>query len=276
MNLLVTLDHNYIPVLRVMLFSLLRANPGEDFALYIVHSTLTDADFEAMQSVPGGERLRLCPLQVQDEILAGAPIEKRYPREMYYRLFAARILPAEVDRVLYLDPDLVVLNPVRPLYEMQLDTAWFAAASHVKRTFQRLNELRLDIPEGGAYVNSGVMLMDLAALRRHQNPLQVLDYIEKNKVKMVLPDQDVLNALYHDRIAQLNPLIYNLSEKYLTLHNLNFKNQSVDLDWVRTNAVFVHYCGRNKPWKPVYYGLLDVFYRELAEQLAGAVSVESL
>lgn len=272
MNLLVTLDHNYVPVLRVMLFSLLQANPVDHFALYIVHSTLTEADFEAMQSVPGGERLQLCPVQVQDSMLAGAPIEKRYPREMYYRLFAAHILPAEVDRVLYLDPDLVVLNPVRPLYDLPLGDAWFAAASHVKRTFQRLNELRLDIPEGGAYVNSGVMLMDLAALRSHQNPVQVLDYIEKNKVKMVLPDQDVLNALYHDRIAQLNPLIYNLSESYLALHNLNFKNQPVDLDWVRTNAVFVHYCGRNKPWKPVYHGLLDTFYNELTDELAKAVS----
>lgn len=41
-----------------------------------------------------GSRLTLMPVAVDDSALAGAPIEKRYPREMYYRLFAARLCPA--------------------------------------------------------------------------------------------------------------------------------------------------------------------------------------
>lgn len=272
MNLLVTLDANYIPVLRVMLYSLLKNNPGERFFLYIAHSSLTGEHLSAILHGLDGSRLTLMPVAVDDSALAGAPIEKRYPREMYYRLFAARLLPGDLDRILYLDPDLVVLGQVRPLYELELNGAWFAAASHVKRTFQKLNELRLDIPEGGAYVNSGVMLMDLAALRAGQDPQQVLDYIEENRARMMLPDQDVLNALYYDRIFQLNPLVYNLSEKFLAHHNLNLKNQPVDLDWVNANTVFIHYCGRNKPWKPGYLGVLDSFYHRFQEELAARES----
>ena len=37
---------------------------------------------------------------------------------------------------------------------------------------------------------------------------------------------------------------------------------------MRQNTVIIHYCGRNKPWKPGYVGILDVFYRELKEQQA--------
>ena len=265
MNLLVTLDRNYLPPLRVLLASLLHSNPDDSFDLYIAHHELAEQDFAVLARGLDGARLHLFPIAVPDEELAGAPVEKRYPREMYYRLFACRYLPKTLDRILYLDPDIVALNSMRMLYNIDLYGAWFAAASHVRAPLQRFNELRLDLPVGGAYVNSGVLLMDLEALRRNQDVEQVLTFIRENRVKMMLPDQDVLNALYGDRILPINPLIYNLSEKYYTRYNLDLKNQPVDLDWVRHNTVFVHYCGRNKPWRPGYFGVLDLFYQEYAD-----------
>ena len=267
MNLLVTIDENYIHPLRVMLFSLLSSNPGEQFSVYLAHRGMSDMHLASVCAGFDPARLTLHPIQVSDEELIGAPVEKRYPREMYYRLFAARYLPDTLDRILYLDPDLVVLGKVRPLYEVDLEECWFAAASHVHQVVQRLNELRLNIPSGGAYVNSGVLLMDLAALRAGQSTEEVLSYIHENHFRMILPDQDVLNALYYDRILQLNPLVYNLSEKYLIHHNFDLTAQPVDLDWIRANTVFVHYCGRNKPWRDGYIGTLGRFYRSFARQL---------
>ena len=267
MNLLVTIDENYIGPLRVMLCSLLLSNPAEHFSVYLAHRAMTSDQLASVCEGFDSKYLSLHPIQVSDQQLIGAPVEKRYPREMYYRLFAARYLPDSLDRILYLDPDLVVLGPVRPLYKIDLDGHWFAAASHVHQVVQRLNELRLNIPSGGAYVNSGVLLMDLAALRAEQDAGQVLSYIRENRFRMVLPDQDVLNALYYDRILQLNPLIYNLSEKYLLHHNFDLSAQPVDLDWIRSNTVFIHYCGRNKPWREGYLGILGRFYQEFAQQL---------
>ncbi len=40
-----------------------------------------------------------------------------------------------------------------------------------------------------------------------------------------------------------------------------------DLAWVRQNTVLIHYCGRNKPWKPRYIGELGVFYDEFLREL---------
>lgn len=59
-----------------------------------------------------------------------APVSKKYPQEMYYRLLAPLFLPDYVEKVLYLDPDILVINPVRPLWEMELNGYVFAAASH--------------------------------------------------------------------------------------------------------------------------------------------------
>lgn len=271
LNILVTLDARYIPVLRVMLSSLLRHNPLETVTVYLAHSRLTANEIASILPGLDTARLTLVPVQLSDALFAGAPIEKRYPREMYYRLFAARFLPETLDRILYLDPDIVVLNSVRELYDLDFGSHFFAAASHVKRGFQLFNNLRLDLPDGSAYVNSGVMMMNLAALRTQQDPAAVFEYIEANKAVMMLPDQDVLNALYHDKILQLNPLRYNLSEKYFRHYNLSPKNQPVDEVWVREHAVFVHYCGRNKPWKENYIGKLDRFYLEEKQWLQAQI-----
>lgn len=39
------------------------------------------------------------------------------------------------------------------------------------------------------------------------------------------------------------------------------------LDDVRQRSAVIHYCGRNKPWKPGYVGELDVFYNETVSQM---------
>lgn len=267
MNILVTLDARYIPVLRVMLCSLLDKNPDECFTVYVAHSSLSLQDIADICAGFDPNRLRAQSISVSDDALNGAPIEKRYPKEMYYRLFAARFLPESVDRILYLDPDLVVLNPVKKLYEIDFGNNFFAAASHVRKGFQKFNDLRLDTPDGSSYVNSGVMMMNIKALRKEQNTDAVLQFIEENKAVMLLPDQDVLNALYHDRIIRLDALVYNLSEKYFRNYNLSFKNEPIDVDWVRENTVFMHYCGRNKPWKENYLGKLDCFYLTAKQKL---------
>ena len=187
---------------------------------------------------------------------------------MYYRLFAARYLPQQLERILYLDPDLVVLHSLRSLYQIDFDGKLFAAASHIEsRTFRELNRRRLHLSEHAKYLNSGVMMMNLALLRK-ESPQTIIDYIQSHKATLLLPDQDVLNALYADRTVPLDPLVYNLGEKYLRLKNLHLPPaEKLTLDWVRSNTAIVHYYGRNKPWKEHYRGSLGIFYYEWEQQL---------
>lgn len=68
-----------------------------------------------------------------------------------------------------------------------------------------------------------------------------------------------------NKIKKVDSEIYNLSERMVVLHNLKIENKDnkIDIDWVRKNTVIVHYCGRNKPWKDNYIGMLDHFYNEV-------------
>ena len=265
-HILVTLDRNYLKVLSVMLYSLSQSDPEGVYTVYVVNNTLTEEDFASLSALL--PRTELVNVRVPEDLLQNAPVSDRYSTEMYYRLFAARYLPQQLERILYLDPDLVVLHSLRSLYQIDFDSKLFAAASHIEsRTFRELNRRRLHLSEHAKYLNSGVMMMNLALLRK-ESPQTIIDYIQSHKATLLLPDQDVLNALYADRTVPLDPLVYNLGEKYLRLKNLHLPPQEkLTLDWVRSNTAIVHYYGRNKPWKEHYRGSLGIFYHEWEQQL---------
>lgn len=266
-NVLVTLDRNYLKVLRTMLYSLSQSDSTGIFTVYVAHNSLTEDDFAALQAVL--PRTELVDVPLSEEMFQDAPISDRYPKEMYYRLFAAQYLPQELDRILYLDPDLVVINSLRSLYEIDFGNNLFAAASHIEsRTFKNFNRRRLHLSEQARYINSGVMMMNLSLLRTQQDPQQIYQFIEEHKNTLLLPDQDVVNALYADHTIFLDPLIYNLGEKYLRLKNLHLpKEEKLGIDWVRQHTAIIHYYGRNKPWKEGYHGKLGVFYDFFTREL---------
>lgn len=270
MNILVTLNSNYIKQLIIMIYSILKSNPDVNLNVYIAHKELTEDDFSYIGGYLDKKRCKIISVKVTDEMLKNAPVTKRYPREMYFRIFAAQFLPGDLDRILYLDPDLVVINPLKELYYMDFEGNYYIAASHVNKGMQKLNEIRLDMEKDAYYINSGVMLMNLKLLREKQDIDSALEYIEKNKNRLLLPDQDVLSGLYGGKTRTVESIIYNLSERYLKLYNMNFKNldKRIDIDWVRKNTVIIHYCGRNKPWKDNYIGELDIFYKEYAQMVA--------
>lgn len=271
LDLLVTLNSGYLHQLCVMLTSVLQSNSDASVNLYVLHSSLTEDDLARIRAVLGADGT-LFPIRIDDAAFADAPTTGRYPREMYYRIFAAQYLPQELERVLYLDPDVIVKGSLADLCRTPLDGALFAAASHVGNVMTRINSVRLAAKqEDCPYINSGVMLMNLKRLRQVQRRDEVFDYIEKHRNMLILPDQDIISGLYGSEIILLDPYRYNMTERMFTWR---LEAEAwMDLDWVRTHSVIIHYCGRNKPWKPGYAGMLGMFYKEAEaryEALCGA------
>lgn len=257
-NILVTLDKNYIPYLNVMLFSLVEKNADLRFTVYILHSSLLEEDVTNTRRILKNNKLVL--INAENIGLQGAPTTSRYPKEIYYRIFAAKYLPTTVDKILYLDPDIVVNGSLKSLCALDMNNYLFAAASHTGSFVRALNSIRLDMEENAPYINSGVMLMNLKLLRKEQNYEEVFNFIEKRKNYLVLPDQDIISSLYGSRIYALDTFRYNMTENLFLLHSPFEK--TLTLDWVKKNSVIIHYCGRNKPWKDNYKGYLDTFYKD--------------
>ena len=147
MNILMTLDENYVPQGRLMLETLRRWNP-EEISVYVMHTSLTEKGLEELAA----SGCRVISVAMTGEEFRGAPITDRYPPEMYYRLLAARYLPEDLERILYLDPDMIVLGSLRELYDLPMtERIFYAAATHLKEFWRKINEKRLDLPQDGIY-----------------------------------------------------------------------------------------------------------------------------
>ena len=169
MDLLVTLDQNYLGPLRVLLGSLFLNDPGEEFHIYMIEEGLTGAQVEELSQLCRAHHSQLHPLEVPDGLFTDAPVVRYYSRAMYYRLLAAELLPRELDRVLYLDPDILVIRPVRPLYETQLGDSLLAAATDwpTRRDFSS-GRAGKSLPEHSGYSSASTRL---ASSRTRSPPL---------------------------------------------------------------------------------------------------------
>ena len=273
-DLLVTFDKNYIPPFRVMVKSLSVNNPRETFHIWLLHSAIPEGELQALAEYCGALRMTLTPVEIDPAIFAGAPVSKQYPQEMYYRLLAPVLLPDALDRVLYLDPDILVINPVRPLWELELGDAAFAAASHsgLFAFINGVNQIRLGNEHD--YFNTGVLLMDLRKARTLVKAEDIYRCVREQTELLLLPDQDVFNLLYGEDTLPLDDAIWNYDARYYSAYLLKSEGQD-QMDWVMGNTVFLHFCGKQKPWKAKSaqrFSILYKHYMRLAEQGSGTGS----
>jgi lipopolysaccharide biosynthesis glycosyltransferase len=269
MNLLFTVNRGYIGHVMDCIHSIVRFYSEDGYDIYILHSDLQEEDQEYVSKQIENPKVRLHFQFVDPELFASFPESERYPRLIYYRIFAAAFLPEDLDRVLYLDGDIIVINPLDELYQMKFNGNYFFACTHVKKFLNKVNQYRLGMKEERNYINSGVLLMNLRELRKVQMREEVLSFVDKRKRYLTLPDQDIITALYGNKIGIIDTMRYNLSDRMLSLYNSDLSHDKIDLDWIRQNTVIIHYYGKQKPWKKSYLGKLDIFYHELKKQKEG-------
>lgn len=256
MNILVTLDSNYIDKLITMLNSLADSNSG-DFDIYIAHSSLTPCDFLTVIQNTDTCRITLHPIRISDNLFKNAHFTSRITKETYYRLLLFEYLPITVDRILYLDPDIIVLNSVEPLYNIDFKDKIFAAAGHTGGVVKKFNLMRLNMGKKSEYINAGVLMINVAAMRNCVDAESIFGFIGSKGRLLFQADQDVINALFWDKTIYLDPCIFNCDEHTFQKYLLNLK-------WVQKNSVIIHYDGKNKPWNDDYSGSLGVFYKKYA------------
>lgn len=258
MNILVTLNSNYMHPLKVMLKSLFISNPKVDFNIYVMHSSLSKEEVARLEQYVQIEGSTLVEIPIHDHYFSNAPILKHYSKEMYYRLLAYKFLPDEVEKILYLDPDILVINKLDQLYNMDISEYLYAAAYHDRAKVNELNKIRFKEYEVENYYNSGVLLMNISRHRKEIVEQDIYDFVNENKKKLILPDQDVINGLYSKNIKNIDEVIYNFDARFYLYYKLTNK---IDMDYIMKNTVIIHFCGKKKPWLKNYTGKFHSLYK---------------
>ncbi|WP_233549524.1 glycosyltransferase family 8 protein [Lysinibacillus yapensis] len=249
-----------------MLKSLFLNNDKESFTIYLMHSSLLKEELSELREFIENQGNLLEIIEIKDDYFSDAPILLHYTKEMYYRLLAFKFLPQDLDRILYLDPDILVINSVSGLYNQDISGHLYAAAYHDILSIREINKVRLNAYDIDAYYNSGVLLMNLELQRKIVDEQEIYNFVQKNGQKLIMPDQDILNALYSQKIKSLDERLYNYDTRYYRYYKL--KNNGIcDMDYIFENTVILHFCGKKKPWKKKYSGKFHALYKHY-EKLA--------
>lgn len=260
-NILVSFDKNYLRPYKTLFKSLVFNNPGEKFHVRVLHNKLNQEIIEELHvytALFGDHEISF--IDVEDSFFDNSQTTKQYPKEMYFRMLAPKLLPESLERIIYLDPDILVINSIRPLWELDIEGNPFAAASHTAFTEIKNSVNRVRLKMDSDYFNTGIIVMDLVKAREVVDSDEIHEFTENYKFPLILPDQDIFNHLFGSITYQLNDAYYNFDPRYLSRYTIA-SNGLVTMDWVMQNTVIIHYCGKTKPWNKLRGNSFDVLYK---------------
>lgn len=158
------------------------------------------------------------------------PISLHASKANYYRLFAFNDAANSFSKAIYLDCDIRIKKDITPLINYDMKDSTIAMVPHFHQDKERQNSLCVPI-----YFNSGIIVVDLLKWLNNGCLNSSLKYIENNQDKIRFWDQDVLNAIFVNKIAVL-PYIFNVTADMFS------ENNFVE------EAIILHFTGMGKPW----------------------------
>ena len=249
----------YAMPLSVTLVSLVLNLPRErSLEIYVIDSGLGTEDRRAIaESIrdnrAGFSMENLHWLTADLGRVQGLPVGDYAGLEIYLRLLAPDILPLDVERVLYLDCDVVVLADVSPLFDSPGDSALWAArdinVGFVSDAWGVYNHAEMGLAPDTPYFNAGVMLINLRRWREEKIAARVLEYLHRGADSVPLQDQGGLNAVLAKSWTEVDPA-WNQMQSVFTPENWARCGFSA-ADWRQTvrEPKIVHFSGKFKPWQ---------------------------
>jgi lipopolysaccharide biosynthesis glycosyltransferase len=158
------------------------------------------------------------------------------------RLFVAEYVDPTLEKILYLDCDLIVRKDIAALWGANIDD-YFAAAV-VEPHFHENPGMAPDEP----YFNSGVMLINLTRWRSEKDLLARFIACANQQFSL-LPfwDQDILNIVLRGRVAFLSPR-WNFHAIYAEMLPEQLRLARDEFLSMRRDPDIIHFTSKYKPW----------------------------
>ncbi|ARA94428.1 hypothetical protein AWN76_015550 [Rhodothermaceae bacterium RA] len=172
----------------------------------------------------------------------------------FVKIFIAESVSPEVERILYLDADVIVLSGILNLFNIDMDGNVVAAVSHetVNRSYARSLYLGEGFGGGDRIFNSGVMLIDVSRWKNGGISDRLVRFVDTNHNRYDGADQVPMNVILRNRVMFL-PVRYNKRV-----------SPGKRFDPGNLKEGIIHFVGIPKPWDlggklNVNYGIYESF-----------------
>ena len=231
-------DHNYSEALGTAVASILKnKQPNEKIYIYLLDAGLSNKDMLKLKEYKEfGKSYFIHFIKVDVEklsFLQETLSNSHLTLSTYYRLLLASSLPSFLNKVLYLDCDLIVRSSLRPLLELPM----LLPIAGVHDVLEPANMKRLKLFHG--YINAGVLLVNLKMWRDNCYEQELISLAKKKFSDLYYHDQDLLNIYFTGKIQFL--------ENFWNAQSSSYPGSEAQNEIGKTSRI-LHYVSDRKPW----------------------------
>lgn len=252
MNILVACNDKYLNLAKYMLFSLSCYN--DDLNVYLIHEDISDESMIEFTNFFNNHNIGSLNIIKFDSSKIILPLKDddvtgHITKEAYFRLYAPFFLPDDMERILYLDCDIICTDNISDFYNRDFDDNILVGCLNTDLANSEYID-RLGLPKEHIYINSGVLLFNLKRYKEFTNIDKLNKFILENASLLDFQDQDVVNKMFTGKIL-VSSIYYNFQ---------------IGMLLYTEGGRLIHYTGPIKPWsdeysRPIlampYYDVLD-------------------
>lgn len=228
-------DNRYLRFACVTILSIIKNNEKQNICFHVFCDFVNDDDVKKLQEISNdNDKISILCYLVNDDCLKDFPQGHGWNLSIYYRAIAPTILDNQIEKLLYLDADIVCLNDLSDLFKIRLEKEVAAVVKDGTGSAtidKRLDTLGIEKDRYTSYFNSGVMLINVSEYNKQNIWFKFIDVIKRKREVLFFFDQDAFNIV-------LSKSVRYIENKY------NYQNLDKDIK----QPCFVHFAGVRKPW----------------------------
>lgn len=251
-------DDNFAEIMGISIISLLENNKNLNLDIYILDSGIKDENKKKVNSIfenYGRSEPFWIPAININEVLGITVKQDRGSISQFSRLFITRILPENIDKVLYFDCDIIVCQSIKELWNENLDGKIIGA---LKDPFSKYYRRNLGLRDNDILFNSGIMLIDVKKWIEYDVEKKILNLIKEYGGLIPQGDQGALGAILSTNTKPLNPkynlitLFYDFSYKDMMIYRKPSKGyySKIEIEEAKKNPVIIHFTTSFKSIRP--------------------------
>ena len=237
-------------------------NTDKPIALYILSNGITDESKEKLvgdiNTLNKGTQISF--IDLDSAVFDGLKSEAHISPTMYARYLIPDYLPADAEKAIYMDTDVLVRHSVTDLYD--IDISDYPVAAVREPRIESKYSVRYDIPVGTPVFNSGVLLINLKYWRETELGKKALEY----SLKKGMNDQSTLNVLIRGNQLQLSPTWNCIKSYFREYYDFACSKERVaELKPIVKDPAIIHATGKRKIGDKSYpFPFREEFFRYLA------------
>lgn len=223
------IDNNYARCCATSITSFCLNNPTKNFNFHIMAKDLSTTNKKQFEQLAQLYSINIYIYEINIDTLAKLPTQTHLPIATYFRFILPLILD-NVDKLFYIDADIICLQNANDLFNINLKDNIIGAVPDLpwmnKKRNKALN-LRNHI-----YFNAGMLIINIAKWNNFNTFTKVLQAIQNEPQKFRYLDQDALNLILTNHIQYLDT-----------------KFNCIDINSTeQKNIILLHFAAHPKPW----------------------------